>query len=192
MGFLSFLVPFLVDTKEISIMAHRQETTYAAQMTHVECRLSAIQQQIFLEQDLIARAKQPGTLLSALMSARVRQDALQQVYNSRGRLAQLERDLSYARAEIEELKRLAARYPEHDRLMEQAEQLRFQSWRLSLQEDELDLGEREVRVAERLEEHRLQQEQEELIRQHEEIARQQAALDKRRNALKKKRGACAP
>jgi len=199
MGLSPFPCLFGVFTRRNSIMARHAETTYSSQIITLERHIVALKQQIEAEEGLIASIKQPGALLQSLMSARVRQDALHQVYRSRGHLAQLEASLAHAHAELEAVKRLRTCYPEHDRLIEQAEQLRFQSWHVSLQEDELDLGEREVRLTDRLEERRVQQEQEELLcqeeellRQREELARQQALLEKRKNTLKKKKGASLP
>lgn len=167
----------------------QRETTYAAQIASFGRQIVAIEQQIVAETDLIDSIKRPGALLQALMSARVRQDALHESYRSRGHIAQLERDLAQARSEQDELKRLRMLYPEHDRLIEQAAKLKYQSWSLSLQEDEFDLEQREAQVAERLEEKRLQEENRRVQEELDELARQQEKLTQRQLALKKKRAA---
>lgn len=145
-------------------MAQQHKIPYTTQITSLDRRITAIEQHIQAEKDLIASIKRPGALLQALMSARVRQDALREVYRRRGTIAQLERDLAQTRAEQEELKRLCALYPEHDRLIEQAEQVRYRSWHLSLQEEE----------------RRVTRKQHELAQRQAKQASQQRALEKKR------------
>jgi len=174
--------------RRFSTMAQRFETTYASQIASLDRQIVAIEQQIRAEHELIDVIKRPGALLNALMSARVRQDALHESYRGRARIAQLERDLAQARSEREEFKRLQMLYPEHDHLIEQNMQLRYRSWHLTLQEDEMDLEERGVLVAERLEQKRLQKEEERIQQELNELAQQQEELEKKRAVLAKKAG----
>ena len=169
-------------------MAYQPETTYASQLITLESRMVAIRQQIEAEQDSIAAAQRPGSLLQALFSAPVREAALQEVYRSRGRIALLERDLVQAEYEKKELERLRATFPEHDLLIEQDAQLRYRSWHLSLQEDEMNLEEGGTLVAERLEQKRLQKEEERIQQELNALAQQQEELEKKRVALARKAG----
>ena len=167
-------------------MAYQSETTYLSQIITLESRMKAIRQQIEAEEDSIAAVKRPGSFLQALVSAPVRQTALQEVYRSRGRIALLERDLVLAEYEKKELERLRATFPEHDHLIEQDELLQYRSWHLSLQEDEMNLEERGALVAERLEQKRLQREEERIQQELNTLAQQQEELERKRAALAKK------
>jgi hypothetical protein len=175
-------------------MAYQPETTYASQILTIESRITAIKQQIEAEHDSIAAVKRPCSLLQAFVSAPVRQAILQEVYRSRGRIALLERDLVQAEYEKKELERLRTAFPEHDRLIERAEQLHYRSWHTSLQEDEFEIEDRELQIAERLEEKRvaeeekrIQQEADDLAKQQRELARKQEELTRRQSSLRKKK-----
>lgn len=175
-------------------MAYQPETTYASQITLLTARIASLTQQIAAEQAAIAAVKRPGSLLQALVSAPVRQAALQEIYRSQGHLAQLERDLAQAEYEKQDLERLRIAFPDHDRLIERAERLRYRSWRTSLDEDEMELESREHLIAERLEEkrlaeeeRRLQQEADDLAKQQRELIRQQEEVTRRQNSLRKRK-----
>lgn len=175
-------------------MASRHETTYTSQIIVLESRIASIKQQIDAEEASIAAVKRPGSLLQAILSAPVRHAALQEVYRSRGHIAFLERDLVQAEYEKKELERLRGIFPDHDRLIERAERLRYRSWRTSLDEDEFEVEDRESQIAERLEEkriieeeRRLQQDADELAKKQRELIRQQEELNRRQNSLRKKK-----
>ena len=148
----------------------------------------SLAEQIQSEQDFIASVKTPGSLLRSLLSPSVvRGSQLYQITQARSKIAQLQLQLFQAETERDELEELRAQFPDHDRLIEQAAKVSFQTWSVEIKEEELDVYERKLLLQERLDAKRLQEEEQRIFEELIELDRKQEEIDRQQEELAEKK-----
>lgn len=162
--------------------------TIAAQITVIDIRIARLHEQIQSEEEAIHAVKRPLSLVSALLSPKVRQQGFYEISRSRDRLTRLSQSLANAQAEKRELELLQIAYPELDHLIEQEEQHNIQVRQVTLQEDQLDLADRKAELAKRLEAKRLREEKQRIQQELAELALQQEKIEQKRAELQKSLG----
>ncbi|GHO88222.1 hypothetical protein [Dictyobacter formicarum] len=164
-------------------MAFSEKTTYAFRIQTQKNQIQSLKERIEADESFVLDIKRPASLFASLISSSLRATNIHQVSQARSRIATLQMQLAQAEAELQELTRLQAKFPEHDRLVEQANSVGFQSWKISIQEQELDAYDRSVLVKQRLEDKRMLEEEESLLEELAEIECRQKELEEKKAKL---------